>query len=159
VLNVKSQPNTEFVFQIGVCLPLRMVRQSTSKNGNSTDGVYFVLGSSATCGTGTDFAGNVLADQHATLTARATILCGRAIALVGKVTMGNNTISNDCIGYNAGAGGGDPSRYGLSNGGTPPTVGATPTLFVPKSASLLLLIAGLAGIPALRRPGARQSGQ
>ena len=53
------------------------------------------VGSSATLGTSTVFAGNILADQSITLNTTADILCGRAIALNAAVTMDTNTISND----------------------------------------------------------------
>ena len=53
-----------------------------------------------------DFAGNILADQSITLDTGAT-LCGRAIALVGAVTMDGNTVSNNC-------GAADFGSYGFS---------------------------------------------
>ncbi len=50
-------------------------------NGGPGSAIYWEVGSSATLGTGSTFAGNILADQSITLTTGAAILCGRAIAL------------------------------------------------------------------------------
>jgi hypothetical protein len=68
--------------------------------------VFFQVGSSATLGTGTNFEGNILADTSITLDTSATILCGRALASTGAVTMDGNTISNKCSGNGSGGGGG-----------------------------------------------------
>ena len=65
-------------------------------NGGLNNAVYWNVGTSATLGTTTAFAGNILADQSITLNTAAGILCGRAIALNAAVTMDGNTISNDC---------------------------------------------------------------
>ena len=91
-------------------------------NGGANNGVFWQVGSSATLGTSTVFAGNILADQSITLTTSAKILCGRAIALHAAVTMDTNTISNDCNVNNGGTdrsdfGSGGFSDSGNSNGG------------------------------------------
>lgn len=63
-------------------------------NGGDGAGVFWQVGSSATLGSGTVFAGSVLADQSITMDTGAVILCGRAIALQGDVTMDSNTLSH-----------------------------------------------------------------
>jgi type VI secretion system secreted protein VgrG len=108
--------------------------------GNSGSGIFWNVGSSATLGTGTIFAGNILADQSITLNTGASILCGRAIALEGAVTMDGNSISNNC------SGGGDlgSGRGDFGSGGF---AGA-----VPEPASWAMLIVGFGAVgTTLRR--------
>ena len=95
-LDFAGQSNRNIIFQIGSTLTTASASNIIVQNGNATDGVYFEVGTSATLGTSTTFAGNILADQSITLTTTAKILCGRAIALNAAVTMDTNTISNDC---------------------------------------------------------------
>jgi hypothetical protein len=105
-LNFKGATNSDFVFQIGSALTTASGSKVIVEGGNSTDGVFFQVGSSATLGTGTNFEGNILADTSITLDTSATILCGRALASTGAVTMDGNTISNKCSGNGSGGGGG-----------------------------------------------------
>ena len=100
-LNFAGMSDAEFVFQIGSSLTTASASDVVVENGNSTDAIYWEVGSSATLGTTTDFAGNIIADQSISLNTNAEILCGRAIALVAAVTLEDNTISNDCNAYNA----------------------------------------------------------
>jgi hypothetical protein len=71
-------------------------------NGGANNGIFWLIGSSATLGTSTSFAGNILASQSITLTTGAAITCGRALALNGAVTMDTNTVSNDCVASSGG---------------------------------------------------------
>lgn len=123
--------NSIFVFQIGSTLTTASASSVSVINGAPQGGVYWQVGSSATLGTTTAFLGNILADQSVTLNTGATILCGRAIALVGAVTLDNNVISNDCIN--------DFGSHGFSGN------------VVPEPATVTLLASGLAGMAAARR--------
>ncbi len=87
VLDFGPNPDVPFVFQIGTTLTTGSAATVNVLNGNSNSGVYWEVGSSATLGTSTTFAGNILAHQSITLNTTARTLCGRAIALVGAVTM------------------------------------------------------------------------
>src|SRR5664279_2154195 len=82
-LDALGNPNALFVFQIGSTLTTASASEVDVINGGANDGVYFDVGSSATLGTGTVFAGNILAEQSITLTTGAEIVCGRAFALTG----------------------------------------------------------------------------
>jgi type VI secretion system secreted protein VgrG len=146
-LNFAGTSNSNIIFQIGSTLTTDSASKIVVENGNATDGVFFQVGSSATLGTTTTFAGNILADQSITLNTGAKILCGRAIALVGAVTMDSNVISNDCtLGGDFSTGRTD---FG-SNGFNGPLGGD-----VPEPASMLLLATGLIGLAAFKRTVSR----
>ena len=138
-LDFLSNPNALFVFQIGSTLTTASGSSVNVVNGGgANDGVFWQVGSSATLGTSTVFAGNILANTAITLDTTAKILCGRAIALTAAVTMDTNTISDNCNGYNGGT---VPVRtdYG-SVGFSGGFAGSSP---VPEPATLALLVAGL----------------
>jgi len=103
-----------FVFQIGTTLTTGTNSAVNVINGNAATGVFWQLGTSATLGTGTLFTGNILANTSVTVVSTAKILCGRALALNGAVTMDTNTISNDCISDNFGTGSNDFGSLGFA---------------------------------------------
>jgi len=95
-LDFAGNPDAIFVFQVGTALTTASASVVNVLNGGPDSGVYWQIGSSATLGTSTVFAGNIIADQSITLNTTAKILCGRAIALNAAVTLDTNVISNDC---------------------------------------------------------------
>ncbi len=145
-LNAQNNPNALFVFQIGSTLTTASGAVVSVLNGGANDGVFWQVGSSATLDTSTLFAGNIIAKQSITLNNTAKVLCGRAIALVGAVTMDTNTLSNDCTG--AGAIGSGRTDYG-SAGFSGTASGST----VPEPTILSLLLIGTAGWLLNRRSG------
>ena len=96
-LNALGDPNALFVFLIGSTLTTASGSSIVFINSGAfpVGSVYWDVGSSATLGTTTAFAGNILAVQSITLDTNATIGCGRAIALNAAVTMDTNTVSID----------------------------------------------------------------
>lgn len=100
-LDAQSDPSAVWVFQIGSTLTTAGNSSVTMNNGGLDCKVFWQIGSSATLGTGTVFAGNILADQSITLTTGAS-LSGRALARGAAITMDTNDISNGaCFGPNA----------------------------------------------------------
>jgi type VI secretion system secreted protein VgrG len=143
-LDFGAHPDTPFVFQIGTALTTATDADVVVLDGNAQSAVYWEIGSSATLGTGTAFAGNVLADQSITLGTGATIICGRALALNGAVTMDTNTVSDSCTGGGSyGTGRTDFGSYGFSGGA------------VPEAPAWAMILGGLAGLGLVLRARAR----
>jgi len=99
-LDAQGANNAFWVFQIGTTLTTASGSSVSAinfgSNNGSDAGVFWQVGSSATLGTSTAFAGNIIAKASDTLNTTATITNGRAFALTGAVTMDTNTISNIC---------------------------------------------------------------
>lgn len=116
LLDAQGRANAFWVFQIGSTLTTASASSVQVINGGAHNGLYWQVGSSATLGTSTLFAGNIIANQSITLDSTAKILCGRALALNAAVTMDTNTISNDCTAFNGGSGATDFDSHGFSGG-------------------------------------------
>jgi len=142
-LDAQNNPNALFVFQVGSALTTASNSVVSVLNGGANDGIYWQIGSSATLGTSTLFAGNIIADQSITLNTTAKILCGRAIALNAAVTMDTNTLSNDCNAYNGGTTRTDYGSGGFGGGGSIQSI--------PEPASLALALVGLLGAASMSR--------
>jgi type VI secretion system secreted protein VgrG len=134
-LDAQGNPNAQFVFLIGSTLTTASSSVVKVISGGPGNEVYWVVGSSAALGTSTQFEGNILAAQSISLLTNADILCGRAIALNGAVTMDTNTISNNNSKQDFGSGRSDFGSYGFSG--------------VPEPSIMLQLGLALAGLVAV----------
>ena len=81
-----------YVFQIGSTLTTG-VASFNLINGATAANVWFQVGSSATLGTGTSFAGTIIAAASDTLASGVSVN-GRILALGGAVTLDTNQITN-----------------------------------------------------------------
>lgn len=106
-----------YIFQIGSTLTTASgssVVMDSAQACDASSNVFWQVTSSATLGTTTAFAGNILALASITMNTGAT-LDGRAIALTGAVTMDTNTIST--CGQTGGHGNGRTHcNQGVGNG-------------------------------------------
>jgi Ice-binding-like len=108
-----------YIFQIGSTLTTATDASVVINNAQPCDAssdVFWQVGSSATIGTGTAFAGNILASISITMVSKATLLDGRAIALTGAVTLDANTISTCGQSGGGGNGHGTHCNQGVGNG-------------------------------------------
>lgn len=149
-LDAQGNNNAYWVFQIGTALTTASSSAvnfiNLGPNSGIDNGLFWQVGSSATLGTGTVFAGNILADQSITLDTGATLANGRALARIAAVTLDANVIGNG-FGLNGGL-------YYDGLGNIVP-VGPSPgSPVVPEPATMLLF--GLGGVAAACMRGRRQ---
>lgn len=115
-LNGLGNPDSVFVFNIASTLTTASASVVALINGAQGGHVFWRVGSSATLGTTTSFAGDILANASITLNTGANITCGAAWAQTGAVTLDTNTISLCDLVAAGGAGGGGAI---LGPGGVP----------------------------------------
>jgi hypothetical protein len=91
-LDAQGDPNARFVFQVGSALTTASNSTVAIVNGGQDCNVFWQIGSSATLGTGTNFAGTIVALTSITMTTGATTR-GRAIARTGAVTLDSSNVT------------------------------------------------------------------
>lgn len=91
-LDAQNNANAFFIFQIGSTLTTASNSSVLLINSSDTCNVFWQVGSSATLGISTAFAGNILALASVTLNT-STDVSGRTLAQNGAVTMDTNDIS------------------------------------------------------------------
>jgi hypothetical protein len=91
-LNGAGNPDSVFIFEAGSTLTTASTSTVLLENGAQACNVFWQVGSSATLGTTTNFAGSILATSSITLNTGATVN-GRVLAIGGAVTLDDNTIT------------------------------------------------------------------
>jgi hypothetical protein len=102
-LDAQGNANAQFIFQIASALTTATSSSVVLINGANAANVFWQIGSSATLGTSSTFAGDILALSSISLGTGA-VLSGRALARNGAVTLLSNTITTP-----AGSGGATPT--------------------------------------------------
>jgi type VI secretion system secreted protein VgrG len=95
-LDAQGNSAAAFLFKTGSSLTTASNASVVLINGGSSCNVTWEIGSSATLGTGTVFAGNILALASITFNTGAQT-SGRALARTGAVTLDTSTVSG-CTG-------------------------------------------------------------
>jgi len=120
-LDAQGDPNAVFVFQAGFTLTTAAGSQVRLLNGAQSCNVFWQIGSSATLGTSSLFAGNILAFTSISVN-DGVIVNGRTLAQNGAVTLSNDNVSAaHCAtrgGTNGGATGGGTTGTGTNGGAT-----------------------------------------
>ncbi len=91
-LNALGNANAVFIFKMGSTLTTASASSVVLTNGGSPGNVFWQVGSSATLGTASSFAGNILASTSITVTTGVSVT-GRALAQNGAVTLDTNAIT------------------------------------------------------------------
>ncbi|MGC5009874.1 ice-binding family protein [Streptosporangium sp. DT93] len=91
-LDAQGDPDAVFIFRAASTLVTASASTVTLTGGAASRNVFWQVGSSATLGTGSDFAGNVLALTSITATTGVTV-DGRLLARNGAVTLDTNTVA------------------------------------------------------------------
>jgi hypothetical protein len=100
-LDAQGDPNAVFIIQAGSSLTTASDSSVLLVNGAQACHVFWVVGSSATLGTGTEFVGTIMASASITADTGATV-DGRLLAENGAVTLDGNTIARP-VSNNVGA--------------------------------------------------------
>jgi hypothetical protein len=91
-LDAGNDPSAFWVFQAGTTLNTATDSLVVLTNGAQASHVFWQVGSSATVGVNTDFAGIILASESITLNSGA-VVDGQVLAYNGAVTLDNNNIA------------------------------------------------------------------
>jgi hypothetical protein len=93
-LDFQGMGNRNIVFLVGSSFTTSDGSSISVVNQGLDDNVFYVVGSSATLGTNSIFAGDIIAGGGVDLGIGAGSSCGSVIALTGAVTMLSNNIKN-----------------------------------------------------------------
>jgi hypothetical protein len=156
-LDAQGDPNAVFVFQAASTLITESASHVNLINGAQPCNVFWQVGSSATLGTTSVFAGTIMALTSISMNNGVTVL-GRALARNGSVTLINDTINaaHCAPGTTGGGGSSSPARIGGIGAGAalpavPPVLGQSVNVEV-RSGTVKVKGPGTPGYVALSQP-------
>jgi hypothetical protein len=115
-LNAQGNPDAVFIFKTATTLVTASSSRVAMINGAQSCHLFWKVGSSATLGTSSTFAGNILALLSISLNNGVSV-DGRLLARNGAVTLINDTVTRAAC-STAGGGGGGGGGGGTGGGGT-----------------------------------------
>jgi hypothetical protein len=123
-LDGQGNPDAVFIFKTATTLITASASQVLMINGAQPCHLFWQVGSSATLGTNSAFAGNILALESIQLGSGVTVL-GRLLARNASITLINDTVTRaDCaVSGTGGGGGGGEGETGNGGGGAAGTGG------------------------------------
>jgi hypothetical protein len=97
VLDAQGDPEAIFIFQMATTLITASNSEIELTNAANSCEIYWQVGSSATLGVDSTFAGRIYATESITLNKGAEV-AGQILAMTGAVTLDNNIVSNQlCV--------------------------------------------------------------
>lgn len=139
-LNGQGNSNSVFIFKMASTLITSSSSKVVLTNGAQACNVFWQVGTSATLGTSTSFAGNIMADQSITDNGGSTV-DGRLLARIAAVTLNNTHVTKStCVGTinvvktvinDSGVGTKSTADFPLFVNGTPVTSGVTNSFSAP----------------------------
>jgi hypothetical protein len=142
-----------YIFKVGSALTTASGSRVVLTDGAQSCSVFWQIGSSATLGSGTRFAGTVMAQASITMVTGASLV-GRAEARVGAVTLDNNRISPPTGGCSTGGGtssGGPPKGKPSHSGSSVGTPGTGADLPLALAVGMLVLGFAFIGVGVIER--------
>jgi hypothetical protein len=125
-LDAEGDPNAQFVFEIASTLTTASASSVVLLNGASPCNVYWQVGSSATLGSSTAFAGNVMALTSISLNDAVSVR-GRMLARNGQLSLINDVLDGSMCGTSTSAPpGSSPTPTGDTTSTSTPGSTATP---------------------------------
>lgn len=151
VLDGNGNTDSVFIFQTDSTLTTGSGSSVVLTNGAQACRVYWVVGSSATLGTGSAFVGTIMAQASITVTTGASVR-GRALARTGAVTLDSNVFTPASCQPPTNTGTPTTTQSGGNTATSVPTIVATgsghgPQLLI----ATMFLVAGIATAMVSRR--------
>jgi autotransporter-associated beta strand protein len=144
-LDTGGDPNAAFHFQIGTTLTTASNAGVLllGLNGAPDPNIFWQVGSSATIGTGTTFAGTIIALASVTFAAGANLTDGRVLAINGAVTLDTNNINGSVAAIATGeVWNGGASNLWSGVNWSPDLTGATSSTLAP-TADVIFSVTGI----------------
>jgi hypothetical protein len=91
-LDARGDPNAKFIFRTETTLTTATATSFELLNGAKSSNIFWVIGTSATLGYSSNFAGNIISHDAITV-GTSTVIDGRALALTAATFSDQGTIA------------------------------------------------------------------